>query len=182
MTEQTAKSAPELQDENNPQQQVDSEISEYSEENKGLDAFIQDATKTKAQESGGANKDGEKDNTEVKPYSYSEAASYVGHGLDLITQEASELLGNQLVMPPKVKRIAEFLLAPLGMKYGHKFEQYIKSKQDGNVEGYMPEIMATLGIAGVGGFLYWQNGQIEAYKALQLERQAAEEKAKNDGD
>lgn len=121
-------------------EQVEAEAVEEVENNPELEALLEEARKTKAQE--------QEEERAADIMTDEKAAEIASAGLMGLVGLVNEFGGLKIVIPEKTAVIAMSLFCPLVKKYGAK----IKFNPQGvDLDGWMPELLA-LGGAGVLGF------------------------------
>jgi len=130
-----------------------SPVNTGADENRGLDDFVAEATKTKAD---AVLEEKAIKAEEVFSISEEEAADYALQGLGSSMQFVSGRAKVVVDLPVAVKMVFATMMTPLIMKYGPKIIKLLRSPSKVDLDSRLPEVMGALATAGVAGPIIWQ--------------------------
>lgn len=158
-----------------PQSLENTSADESSYENKGLDDFVLEATKTKAEQVQDENsdKDEVKQAEALPKLSEEEAAELSLKGLHTILSISSKMAGTEVEIMDEGKMIFAAMTTPLLMKYGDKIQKAMASPSNVDLDSWMPELLAATALTGV---------SVPIYMQVRAAKINTKEEAANDGD
>lgn len=124
------------------------------DENAGLDSFVEDEIKTKAET---ISEETEIKHALAKPVlSEEQAAEMALKGLNSILSLSSQMAGKPIDLVDEGKMIFAAVTTPLFMKYGDKIQKAMSSPSNVDLDSYMPEVLGIAAVIGVSIPIYLQ--------------------------
>lgn len=153
----------------------------YDQDNPELDALLAGADDSASQNVSATAKSAQVSGIMSKE----EASKLAVTGIIKGVEWAREQSGEDLKISKATLGICGTLMTPVVMKYGNTIKDQIDKLTSGAIEqdSYMPEVLATVGVVGVGGSLFLQNKKAKKQRGEEkTEVQKTQEESTVNGD